>query len=123
MDDLKNIILTHVDAHFFDDQKKINQNILMKNNRQKYEENKKFYLVIKDYDKYLSNKAIKYKSGAKSYGYNKIIGIMPKTNFPLSSKNKSIKSNVLSSNLPLQIEGNQQGIGTKSIEKKEISKK
>ena len=36
---------------------------------------------------------------------------------------KSIKSNVLSSNLPLQIEGNQQGIGTKSIEKKEISKK
>ena len=48
MDDLKNIILTYVDAHFFDDQKKINQNILMKNNRQKYEENKKFYLVIKD---------------------------------------------------------------------------
>jgi Ca2+-binding EF-hand superfamily protein len=48
MDDLKNIILTHVDSHFFDDKKKINQNILMKNNRQKYEENKKFYLVIKD---------------------------------------------------------------------------
>ena len=48
MDDLKNIILTYVDSHFFDDKKKINQNILMKNNRQKYEENKKFYLVIKD---------------------------------------------------------------------------
>ena len=48
MDDLKNIILTHVDSHFFDDRKKINQSILMKNNRQKYEENKKFYLVIKD---------------------------------------------------------------------------
>ena len=48
MDDLKNIILTCVDSHFFDDKKKINQNILMKNNRLKYEENKKFYLVIKD---------------------------------------------------------------------------
>ena len=48
MDDLKNIILTYADGHFFDDQKKINQGILMKNNRQKYEENKKFYLVIKD---------------------------------------------------------------------------
>ena len=48
MDDLKNIILKYIDGHFFDDQKKINQGILMKNNRQKYEENKKFYLVIKD---------------------------------------------------------------------------
>ena len=48
MDDLKNIILTYVDSHFFDDRKKINQNILMKNKTQKYEENKKFYLVIKD---------------------------------------------------------------------------
>ena len=48
MDDLKNIILTYVDKHFFDDQKKINQGILMKNNRQKYEENKKFYLVLKE---------------------------------------------------------------------------
>ena len=48
MDDLKNIILTHVDSHFFDDKKKINQNILMKSNRQKYEDNKKFYLVIND---------------------------------------------------------------------------
>ena len=48
MDDLKNIILTYVDRHFFDDQKKINQGILMKNNRQKYEENKKFYLVLKE---------------------------------------------------------------------------
>ena len=36
---------------------------------------------------------------------------------------KSIKSNVLSSNLPLQIEGNQAGLTSKSIEKKEISKK
>ena len=48
MDDLKNIILTYVDSHFFDDKKKINYNILMKNNKQKYDENKKFYLVIKD---------------------------------------------------------------------------
>ena len=48
MDDLKNIILTYVDGHFFDDQKKINQDKLMKINRQKYEENKKFYLVIKE---------------------------------------------------------------------------
>ena len=48
MDDLKNIILTHVDPHFFDDKKKIQNNIMIKNNRQKYEENKKFYLVIKD---------------------------------------------------------------------------
>jgi len=48
MDDLKNIILAYVDKHFFDDQKKINQGILMKNNRQKYEENKKFYLVLKE---------------------------------------------------------------------------
>ena len=48
MDDLKNIILTYVDGHFFDDQKKINQGILMKNNRQKYEENKRFYLVLKE---------------------------------------------------------------------------
>ena len=48
MDDLKNIILTYVDSHFFDDKKKINQNILMKNNKQKYDENKKFYLTIKE---------------------------------------------------------------------------
>ena len=48
MDDLKNIILTYVDSHFFDDKKQINHNILVKNNKQKYDENKRFYLVIKD---------------------------------------------------------------------------
>ena len=48
MDDLKNIILTYVDSHFFDDKKKINLNNIMKSNKQKYDENKKFYLVIKD---------------------------------------------------------------------------
>ena len=48
MDDLQNIILKYVDGHFFDDKKKINQNKLMKNNRQKYEDNKKFYLTIKE---------------------------------------------------------------------------
>jgi Ca2+-binding EF-hand superfamily protein len=48
MDDLKNIILTYVDSHFFDDKKLINHNILIKNNKQKYDENKKFYLAIKD---------------------------------------------------------------------------
>ena len=48
MDDLKNIILTYVDSHFFDDKKKINLNNIMKNNKQKYDDNKKFYLVIKD---------------------------------------------------------------------------
>ena len=48
MDDLKNIILTYVDSHFFDDKKLINNNILIKNNKQKYVDNKNFYLVIKD---------------------------------------------------------------------------
>ena len=48
MDDLKNIILKYVNSHFFDDKKQINYNILIKNNKQKYDENKKFYLVIKD---------------------------------------------------------------------------
>ena len=48
MDDLKNIILTYVESHFFNDKKQINHNILVKNNKQKYDENKRFYLVIKD---------------------------------------------------------------------------
>ena len=48
MEDFQNIILTYVDEHFFDDKKKISQNKINMNNKQKYEENKNFYLVIKD---------------------------------------------------------------------------
>ena len=93
----KNRGITTIDNNVFSTTyNKIFNNLYLRGNKtpskknSQHKKNNSISMRIEDYDKYLSNKAIKYKSGAKSYGYNKIIGIMPKTNFPLSSKNKSL---------------------------------
>ena len=48
MDDIKNTILECIDSHYFDNKKIINENLKMKSDRNRYEENKKIYLNIKE---------------------------------------------------------------------------
>ena len=43
-------------------------------------------------NKYISNKSKKYKSNSKNISYNKIIGFIPNSRFPLSSKHQSKNS-------------------------------
>ena len=67
-----------------------------KNNKK----NNSISMFIEEYDKsvlenkYISNKGKKYNSNRKNnHGYNKIIGLIPNSKFPLSGKNQIIKSN------------------------------
>ena len=55
-------------------------------------------ICVDDYDKtmienkYISNKSKKFKSNSKNISYNKIIGLIPNSRFPLSSKHQSKNS-------------------------------
>ena len=55
-------------------------------------------ICVEDYDrtmienKYISHKNKKFKSNSKNISYNKIIGLIPNSRFPLSSKNQIKKS-------------------------------
>ena len=67
-----------------------------KNERKKSNSNT---ICVDDYDKtiieskYTSNKGKKYKSNGKNNAYNKIIGLIPNSRFPLSSKHQKGKNN------------------------------
>ena len=47
IEDLRNIIINYIDKHFFDDQKEIQNNILINKKMEEYNNNKKVYLYIK----------------------------------------------------------------------------
>ena len=53
-DDLYNIIITHVDKHFFDNKKKIQEDLIKSNNENIFNENKKLYIYLKDLIKKLN---------------------------------------------------------------------
>ncbi len=67
-----------------------------KNERKKSNSNT---ICVDEYDrtiiesKYTSNKGKKYKSNSKNNAYNKIIGLIPNSRFPLSSKHQKGKNN------------------------------
>ena len=61
----------------------------------KNEKKKSNTICVDDYDKtmienkYISNKSKKFKSNSKNISYNKIIGLIPNSRFPMSSKHQS----------------------------------
>ena len=67
-----------------------------KNERKKNNSN---IICVDEYDKtiidskYTSNKGRRYKSNGKNNAYNKIIGLIPNSKFPLSSKHQKGKNN------------------------------
>jgi len=74
-----------------------------KNNKK----NNSISMYIEEYDKsvmenkYISNKGKKYNSNRKNNnGYNKIIGLIPNSRFPLSGKNQIAKNNSNAHSLP-----------------------
>ena len=82
---------------------KILNNLCAKNKTPNKRENKNDKkksntICVDDYDKtmienkYISNKSKKFKSNSKNISYNKIIGLIPNSRFPLSSKHQSKNS-------------------------------
>ena len=82
---------------------KIFNNLCAKNKTPNKRENKNDKkksntICVDDYDKtmienkYISNKSKKFKSNSKNISYNKIIGLIPNSKFPLSSKHQSKNS-------------------------------
>ena len=53
-EDLHNIIINHVDKHFFDNKKEIEEDLIKSNNTNFYNENKKLYIYLKEIIKNLN---------------------------------------------------------------------